>query len=165
MEYTDQTVKDYGDMVRRIAWNYTNDIQVWEDLVQEGYIGLGKACDQYVEGQGAKFSTWAWQKISSQVQAYLRYRCDMIHIPHYRDTKCSMVELDDRFDQTHEHESYIDLMDALSQIDETSAKMLRMHYVEGYSKSELSREYAMSRSRVASIISEGIEALRNIMEK
>lgn len=43
-----------------------------EDVIQEGYLGLWKACDTYDESKGTQFSTYACQVIVNDIRMYLR---------------------------------------------------------------------------------------------
>lgn len=43
-----------------------------EDLIQEGCLGLWKACNTYDESEDAQFSTYACQVIVNNIRMYLR---------------------------------------------------------------------------------------------
>lgn len=43
-----------------------------EDLIQEGCLGLWKACNTYDESKDTQFSTYACQVIATEIRMYLR---------------------------------------------------------------------------------------------
>lgn len=43
-----------------------------EDLIQEGCLGLWKACNTYDESKDTQFSTYACQVIANEIRMYLR---------------------------------------------------------------------------------------------
>jgi len=52
-----------------------------EDLIQVGSVGLLKAIDQYKEGHGTSFKTYATYLITGEIRHYLRDRVSMIRAP------------------------------------------------------------------------------------
>ena len=88
MEFNDATVRQYERMIANIAWTYTNNPTLHQDLMQEGFIGLRMASEQYTAGK-ASFTTYAHIKVRRQIQYYMQYRNDLVHIPMaHKDTKC-----------------------------------------------------------------------------
>ena len=93
MEFNDATVRQYERMIANIAWTYTNNPTLHQDLMQEGFIGLRMACEQYTAGK-ASFTTYAHSRARSKMQQYLRYKNSVVHIPFAHGKKCKTVEIE-----------------------------------------------------------------------
>ena len=95
MIFDDSVVRKYEKMVAGIAWTFTNDPNLHLDLMQEGYIGLMKACEQYRAGKSS-FTTYAHIKIRRQIQYYCEYKVDLVHIPiaHKKRLQCITLEIE-----------------------------------------------------------------------
>lgn len=52
-----------------------------EDAAQEGRLGLLYAADHFVEGRGAKFSSYACWCIKSRVLRWIEYQRDLVRVP------------------------------------------------------------------------------------
>lgn len=52
-----------------------------EDAAQEGRLGLLYAAERFVEGRGAKFSTYACWCIQSKVLRWIEYQRDLVRVP------------------------------------------------------------------------------------
>ncbi|HEY3283811.1 MAG TPA: sigma-70 family RNA polymerase sigma factor [Armatimonadota bacterium] len=74
-------VRRHEELVRRIAWRYRGTGEAFEDLIQEGYIGLLRAIDLYDPAAGARFSSYAACKIHGSIQHSLRDRGQLIRQP------------------------------------------------------------------------------------
>lgn len=74
-------MKLVGHVCHRISipWNPAIDK---EDLLQEGYIGLWKACLTFDKDKGYQFSTYACKCIDSQIRTMLR-NIGTIRLPRY----------------------------------------------------------------------------------
>lgn len=57
-------------MIYKIAKKYAG-IAEFEDLAQEGYIGLCQAVDGYDPGQGIPFVSYAWKTIQRHLVRYI----------------------------------------------------------------------------------------------
>lgn len=77
----DHLVLVHAPLVEYCARGFLNSGEPFDDLVQEGYIGLVKAVDRYDPDKGIKFSTYACHLISGEVRHYLRDLGRLIHEP------------------------------------------------------------------------------------
>jgi RNA polymerase sigma-B factor len=68
----DALVLEHLPLVEKLARRYTTLGEPLEDLLQEGYIGLIKAVDQFNPKMGVKFTTYATHVISGEIRHYLR---------------------------------------------------------------------------------------------
>jgi RNA polymerase sigma factor (sigma-70 family) len=55
----DEVIKEYYGLVRKIASKYTHAGVPFEDLTQEGLLGLLEAAERFQEDKEASFSTYA----------------------------------------------------------------------------------------------------------
>lgn len=74
------------------------DHNKYEDLIQEGRLGLIKAAEKFDPLNGLKFETYAVYNIRYNIQDYLRKESTLIHIPHNRLCKAYRLL---RFINTH----------------------------------------------------------------
>ena len=68
-----ENILEYEQLVNKIAHKY-GDFSNFEDLHQQGMIGLIKAVNNYKPNQDTKFSTYAYLWIKGEILEYLR--CD-----------------------------------------------------------------------------------------
>lgn len=68
----DELVMQHSLLVEKLARRYAAYGEPVEDLIQEGYIGLIKAVDQFDPDKGVKFTTYATHVVSGEIRHYLR---------------------------------------------------------------------------------------------
>lgn len=81
VEVRDKIVLQYKNLVESIARRFAGSGEPFEDLTQEGYIGLITATDLYDIEKGVKFSTYATHFIIGQIKHALRDRGKIIKEP------------------------------------------------------------------------------------
>jgi len=74
-------VEDHMYIAKIQARKYANKAIPYEDLVQEGYIGLIKAQEKYDESFGTKFSTYATWWVKQSIIEALTNKSRMIRLP------------------------------------------------------------------------------------
>ena len=65
-------VNKYINLVRKIAHSFKNTGLDFDDLVQEGLLGLYEAHKNYDENRGATFITFATHCIKNKILAYIK---------------------------------------------------------------------------------------------
>lgn len=88
--------KDTGDMdareiiinsnirlAMRIAKKYNNNGLPYEDLFQEGFIGLMTAIDKFDLSKGYRFSTYAYYVINQAIKTGLQEKKNIVRVPQY----------------------------------------------------------------------------------
>ena len=68
------------DFIRSVAWQY-RDTGEMEDLLQEGYLALYPAIDNYDPSAGVKFLTYASHWIHQRMRRYLQNNGSCMRIP------------------------------------------------------------------------------------
>lgn len=69
---TEALISEYRSVVEAIASKYTNSPLEYEDIIQEGMIGLLASIKTFDESKGAKFKTYAQTCINNSIQTALR---------------------------------------------------------------------------------------------
>ena len=77
----DRLVEANMRLVINIAKNYHNPLVPFEDLVQEGAIGLMTAAERYDPGKGYRFSTYATHWIKQAISRAIDNKAKAIRIP------------------------------------------------------------------------------------
>ena len=77
----DRMVEANMRLVINIARNYHNALVAFEDLVQEGAIGLMTAAERYDPGKGYRFSTYATHWIRQAISRAIDNKAKAIRIP------------------------------------------------------------------------------------
>ncbi len=71
----------FAPLVKSVAVKFTGSGETFEDLVQEGNLGLLSAMDLFKADQNIQFSTYAHHLIAGQIRHYLRDRGTLIRQP------------------------------------------------------------------------------------
>lgn len=77
----ERIVLQFTNLVESIARRFSGSAEPFEDLVQEGYIGLITAIDLYDPSKNVKFSTYATHFVIGQIKHHLRDRGKIIKEP------------------------------------------------------------------------------------
>src|SRR5687768_7662399 len=76
----DLIMVQYSSLVERVARKYAG-IELQDDLVQVGYIGLLNALTKFDPNAGVRFNTYATYLIAGEIKHYLRDRAQIIRHP------------------------------------------------------------------------------------
>lgn len=82
----DTFIKENSGLVAQVAkrsFHKTRHKVEFDDLMQEGFIGLTKAYCNYTPEKNTTFSTYAYYHISNQIMRYIAERVPMIRVPRY----------------------------------------------------------------------------------
>jgi len=170
VEFNDEVVEKLEGMVVSLARYYAGkDYALEMDLMQEGWAGVRKACDQYRDDKGASLKTYAHGKARRQMTAYLQHQHRVISAPR-REAESSMLICIDQFYNDYEPAfmaydwtNQIDLTTALGTLDELTRTLVTEHIGKGVLIIHLAAVHGMCRNRVSRIIKKGIEQLRRHM--
>ena len=169
MEFTDETVAKYQNMVAGLAWCYTVDQHLHKDLMQEGFLGLHRACEAFDPSRGVMFSTYAHGKIRSKMQQYIQYKVNVVHVPKSKEDKPTYLMWGDCAEYSEdEYEVDFEHRDLMSIIRADIPDVVYQHFVMEVSVAELSRrkfgkcDYR-HRKKINEEIADGLADLRTIL--
>lgn len=86
-EYIEQLFKQNRKLIASIANSYSYYAE-YDDLFQEGYLGLCKAAEMWRDDAGASFSTYACQWIRQHITRYIDNNVNVVRIPAWQ---CAMI--------------------------------------------------------------------------
>lgn len=164
MEFTEDIYKKYKNMVYKLAWGFTDSITEFNDLIQQGFIGLGKACREF--DNRTKFSTFAYQKIYGEIRFYLDYKRDMVHIPNGKKKETEVFYTED-ISYVEQHETDYNLLNdldiALLLIRDDISPLIRMRFYDGMSKRAIAHKTGLSYDTVRYRIEKGLKDMRKYL--
>ncbi len=135
-EVTEMVVK-YLPLVKSIAGKYRGRVE-YEDLVQEGLIGLLSAIRNYSPQKGASFSTFAYLCVSRRILTALKSQALSVQQPFAPLTEEDPVPGEDPISRLIEqqdfHERYRRFEAILSGFEKDTLRL----YLGGYSYEEMS---------------------------
>lgn len=122
----DRLVEANMRLVINIAKNYHNPLVPFEDLVQEGAIGLMTAAERYDPGKGYRFSTYATHWIRQAISRAIDNKAKAIRIPAH-------------------------VSETLRKLERIRALLLREHGIEP-SEEELAKQMGISPRKVNALL-------------
>lgn len=100
-------IKEYRTVVESIAGKYTNSPLEYDDIVQEGMIGLLAAIKTYDENKGASFKTYAATCINNSVQTALKKFTRQKDIPQSQVVEYAEEEIPEQHGSISAEDYYI----------------------------------------------------------
>jgi RNA polymerase primary sigma factor len=88
---SDDLVHANQGFVARIAYSYKNFGVPFEDLLNEGNVGLLEAAQRYEPARGTRFTTYAVWWIKRAILRALSRQTAMVHVPDYQTRQASAV--------------------------------------------------------------------------
>lgn len=100
-----QLYEQVKDFIRSIAWKYRDSGEM-EDLIQEGYLALYPAIDNYDPAAGCRFLTYAGHWIRQGMRRYLQNNGHCISLPvHCLEQIQKMKKFQADFEKEHGREA------------------------------------------------------------
>jgi RNA polymerase sigma factor (sigma-70 family) len=184
--FDDDLVNRCRGMLSRLAHYYADgDHTLKKDLIQEGWIGVNIAVEQWRSDLGASLKTFAYYKARDMMQRYVRHRMKVVSAPRREAKGVSFVEIDrfyngfdpedvfgDEFDHSkgngqslsalfaEEFKEYIDLGSALNSLDWLTRELVVEHIGKGVTILALSAVHGMCRNRCSRMIKKGMKQLK-----
>lgn len=158
----DEWIKDYIPLVKSIAQKYIKYGVPFDDLVQEGLIGLLEAKKRFKENKETKFSTYATYWIKKRILDALELE---------RKTSSNALSLDENIDiaqdleekpQPEKPSTKINLPKGFPEIE---AKVLRLFFEQGKNLKEIAEVLEIPRERVRQLKQRGLRRLKPSQNK
>jgi RNA polymerase sigma factor (sigma-70 family) len=158
----DEWIKDYIPLVKSIAQKYIKYGVPFDDLVQEGLIGVLEAKKRFKESKGVKFSTYATYWIKKKILQALELE---------RKISLSALSLDENIDiaqaleekpQPGKSSTKINLPKGFPEIE---AKVLRLFFDQGKNLKEIANVLSIPRERVRQLKQRGLRRLKSKEDK
>lgn len=157
-------------LVGHIAKKYWNAGYEYDDLVQEGLIGLVKAAEKFNPDRGCRFSAFAGLCIENHIRMYLRRE---------KKHKCCVLSLDQEICEDGSRleeiigvqpEAFEDIwkQDLLERAARTLSReereMVRKYYLDGVSQAELARRYRVGQAQISKRLKRSLAKMRRAAE-
>ncbi len=170
----DELVESNIGLVKYIARLFLNTGYEYEELVQEGMVGLVKAAKTFDESRGFLFSTYAGKCIQKEILAYLKREKKHKRtvsfnqkIPVWGDI-CGEIRLEQLLgaDQKEYEEVWKrDLLErCVASLDEKEKEILRLYYGEGMKQSDIAERFQLSQPQICRLIRKSLEKMKKIVE-
>jgi RNA polymerase primary sigma factor len=137
------SLEKYVPMAKSIAKKYVNSNLSYDDLVQEGLLGLLEAEDKYNFQKGTKYSTFAYTVMKNRILTYCTKE---------QKARRNLYPLDEkRKNEPRRKAESINLFYMPNEMPEMERKVLRHIYKEGKTLKEASGLLGIRRERAAQL--------------
>lgn len=144
-------------MAYHVASRFTpNTIVDMDDIKQLALIGLYKACLNYKDGLGFKFSTYAYKVMKNEVLKELTR--------HNVYDSLDEMEYDAADESCNPEEEYIGSLQRFSTILTEQEYKVMLLTVQGYSQKEISSRLNLSQSQISRIFIRGKKKIKEVLE-
>lgn len=164
MKYDEAAVERFEKLIRKIAWGYTNDVELHKDLLQEGLIALGGALRTH-DPEKSSISNHVYIRVRSAMSNYLNYSVAIVHVPIAQGWKTRTEELVDYDEKAStDAEPVSDLMDYVARIlPPAMTTAVYRHYYEDVPIKDLAEEAGVNYKCFHKRIQDALKKLRRVM--
>ncbi len=121
----EEIIKRNVGLVKSIASSFLNSGEMFDDLVQAGYIGLLNAVTNFDLARSIRFSTYASYLIKGEIRHYIRDKHSTIRIPQWvQAMEQKLKEVEEDFFQQNERPPRIE--EIASQMDLTEEQVVEL---------------------------------------
>lgn len=192
LEFTQEVYDHCKSAVEKLANVYVykcgGNHSIYDDLVQEGWIGVYRACDDYRDDKGTQFRTYAIWKARDMMQRFVRHKMKVVSAPRREQVSASIIEIgkltsiinnprcglersniDADIEAIHERlfaydwTEHIDLHDALNRLDPLTRSLVVENVCKGVTILCLAAVHGMDRRKCSQMIKDGIKELKRYM--
>ena len=128
----DEAIKSLTPVVKKFARQYTrNHYHLYEDLMQDGFMGICEAWEKFDHTKGASFTTYAW--------FYIRKKMQTTVDPFWKwDNKTVPEEWAPDNGYEHDFDGFAAIQ-AFQKLNDYEQELIRLR-TEGYTFSEIAKE-------------------------
>jgi RNA polymerase sigma factor (sigma-70 family) len=168
-----QVTQDVTSLHKNAVYSLANRLRTYvggdqfEDLVQEGYIGLLESQQEFDSNRGVKFLTYAYWNIRKKMQEYIRRYATTVKAPTFGKSIIvnELVELADAEGLEDAVQARIKLSNVLNRLNDKAIGIIRL-YLLGYSYNEISEQSDLgSPVRVRQIVMENIKKCQRVLNR
>ncbi|MBN1384780.1 MAG: sigma-70 family RNA polymerase sigma factor [Elusimicrobia bacterium] len=156
MKQKDINFKEYIPLVKTIAGRYKNSAFSFDDLVQEGLLGVFEAEERYNPRKGTLFTTYATYWIKKKILEYInrekKYFSDIVALDEKIDVPVKPVE--------EENKPVPEAISLLEDIQDIERRILKLFFEDRKPLDVISRDLNISRERVRQLKKRVLRKLR-----
>ena len=139
--------QDYLPIIKSIASKYKDEGVPFEDLVQEGFLGLLEAEKKFDASKGAKFSTYAFYWVKKRIlDAVRKEKIQTLYSVELNEEILENLPVE----KTHENND-LDISSFNKILSSLEQEILNLHFWEGKTLSQISKDLGISREKVRQI--------------
>lgn len=153
---TENLLNQHIGLVHSLAKKYQHNTIPYEDLVQEGMIGLWEAQKKYTKDRETKFSTYAYFWIKKRILAAV----DM-----EKSTSMNSIKLTEETTRAVPIQNKSDQIVLPDSIPEIEKRLLKLHFEKEYTLKELAAELGLPRERVRQLREKALRRMRILKGK
>lgn len=141
----------------------------YDDLVQEGMVGLVKAARAFDESKGILFSTYAWISIKRRILLYIKrqrkHKRDISINQDIRGTDgVPMEEILGYSQKEYENVWKRDLLErCIRSLNQSQREIVLLYYGKGLKQKEIAKQLGISQGQVCRIIKRCLEKMRKTL--
>lgn len=133
-----RALKELEPMVRRFASQWVRQHHgLYEDLVQQGFMGVLEAHKRYKESANTKFSSYAWFYIRKHIREYTMEQWNVMNNTTSSDNETNTWLIDQQ-NSVSINEDAVDINIKVSKLDDKDKAIFLMKQ-EGYTLDEISK--------------------------
>lgn len=149
-------MEKYLNLVYSLALKYKNDFVDFDDLIQEGYIGLYKAYKNYKTDKNVSFSTYAYFWIKKYIIAFLNKQ--------KKENFLSFDEVDvekiSYFEEISEDKTDIKEKISNLNLDDLELKVISLNFKQKLPLDKIAKILNLPRERIRQIKSKALRKLK-----
>jgi len=139
--------QDYLPLIKSIASKYQKEGVSFEDLIQEGFLGLLEAKERFDPSKKIKFSTYAFYLIKKKILDAIRKE----NIQSLNSIKLKEEILEGTYYGENLESRDFDVASLNKNLSVLEQKIFRLHFQEGKTLSQIAKELSIRREKVRQI--------------
>lgn len=151
-KYSKYINDDIVKLVYNIAFSYNKNFLDFDDLIQEGFLGLYKAYNSYNSSKNVSFKTYAYYWIKKQISEYVKKNRK---IKIFEEFELEDLSYEEKFDFDEKNIDFkTDELDFLEQ------KVLDLFYNHKKTFNEISEILNLKREKIRQIYSKALRKIK-----
>ena len=140
---TEKLYQDYLPLIKSIASRYKGMV-AFEDLVQEGFLGLLEAEERFDSSRGAKFSTYAFYWVKRRIlEAIQKERIQSLNSVELKEE----ILVNPIIEETYESVD-LDVSSLTKNFSSLEQKIFKLHFQQEKTLSQIAKELGIRREKV-----------------